>query len=282
MLLFSAIFLVLSSCGIPNIYTLTAPTAFVPSSQLQGNSITHQLLIVQPSNISTIYDSTTNFSGYNIYYRIYSQGTGATNLNNDNTLLTNYNPTVTQLVNSLGYKLLIPSTNLDSSGDPTSAGSTEPTINVAQYGLTSSQVTFTLDFSTIYSAGFLNQLTSTNLPGATITCSDSIFTPLRVYRNVFYPTNFVPSLFPSAIHTSNYSNYYKDWYSLFDKAYWVAPLALDADMYPTTDTNGNSINIASGNFGQGLEIDFFIAAYSWTPDQGAIYSRPVPLGIIYI
>lgn len=278
-LLFGGMMFFMNSCGIPNIYTLTAPYSVVPSAQIQGNSTTHQLVINQPSGL---YDPATDgFTGYDIYYRIYSQGTGANLLNNDNSQLTNYNPTVSQLVNSLGYKLLLPTTNLNANGDPTSAGSIEPTINVG--ALASSTVTFTIDFSTIYNAGFLNQLNSSStMPGVTITCSDPAFTPLRVYRNVPYPTNFVPTLFPTSITTSNYSNFYKDWYSLFDHAFWANPFTLDLDMYPTLDANQNQINIASANFGKGLEIDFFIAAYSWTPDQGAIYSRPIPLGIIYI
>ncbi len=277
--LFGGIFFSMNSCGIPNIYTLTAPNSVVPASQLQGNSVTHQLIINQPANL---YDpATSGFAGYNIYYRIYSQGTGANLLNNDNTQLTNYNPTVSQLVNQMGYKLLVPTTNLNTIGDPTSGGSIEPTINVGT--LASSSLTFTIDFSAVYNAGFLNQLNSSpSMPGVTITCSDPSFTPLRVYRNVQYPPNFIPTLFPSNITTSSYSNYYKDWYSLFDKNFWVNPFVLDSDMYPTLDYNQNQINIASGNFGKGLEIDFFIAAYSWTPDQGAIYSRPIPLGIIYI
>ncbi|NNM55331.1 MAG: hypothetical protein HKM05_11525 [Spirochaetales bacterium] len=276
--LFGGISFLMNSCGIPNLITLTAPTSVVPSTQLQGNSVTHQLIITQPSGL---YDPTTGFAGYDIYYRIYSQGTGANLLNNDNSQLTNYNPTVSQLVNQLGYKLLVPTTNLNSSDDPTIAGSIEPTIKLGT--LASSALTFTIDFSDIYNAGFLNSLTSsTSMPGVIITCSNSQYSPVRVYRNVQYPPSFIPSLWPSNLTINNYSIYYKDWYSLFDKAFWVNPFVLDSDMYPGLDYNHNQINIASGNFGKGLEIDFFIAAYAWTPDQGAIYSRPIPLGIIYI
>ncbi len=280
--LFGGIFFSMNSCGIPDLITLTAPTTVVPSTQLQGNSVTHQLIIKQPANL---YDPTTaNFVGYDIYYRIYSQGTGATYLNYDNSSLTNYNPTVSQLMNQLGYKLLVPTNNLKSIGDPISAGTIEPTISVGT--LANSPVTFTIDFSAVYNAGFLNQLTSsTSMPGVIITCSDPSYTPVRVYRNVQYPPNFIPSLFPSDIQTSSYSNYYKDWYSLFDKAFWgVTPLVLDADMLQIQNNDGihNPINIATSNSGQSLEIDFFLAAVSWTPDQGYVYSRPIPLGIIYI
>lgn len=265
-------FMILSSCGIPVVQTLSAPSVTVtqPTSY-------HSLIFLHSGSAYSVSD---NFIGYNVYYKIYPLDSGTNLLSHDNDLLTNVTPTVDYLTGSLGYKLLVASTWTSAGSNQTSdpiTASPPPTINLSATNSIFTSQQITLDFTQLIPSG---GTTFTSFPAVTISTSLNSATLVNVYRDVTFPVNY-PTTNVSKKLWQNLQNYYKDWYTTLDPNFWNQnPFLLDADMQSGPDIS--NLSITSTSLTSGLEVDFFIAAYSWSPANQAVYSRPVPWGVIHL
>jgi hypothetical protein len=264
--------MILTSCGIPVVQTLSAPAGVgtQPTSY-------HSLIYLHSGSA---YSASDNFIGYNVYYKIYPLDSGSNLLSHDNDLLTNVTPTVDYLTGSLGYKLLVTSawtsSTSNQSSDPITA-TPPPTINLSANNSIFTSQQITLDFSNLIPAG---GTTFTSFPAVTISTSLNSATLVNVYRDVTFSANYSTTNVPKTLWT-NLQNYYKDWYTVLDPNFWSQnPFVLDNDMQNGADFS--NLSITSTSLISGLEVDFFIAAYAWSPATQAVYSRPVPWGVIHL
>jgi len=235
----------LASCGIETIEYLPQPQ--VPSYLSQTNPA-----ILTYDHVSGIYSSTSNFQGYEVYYKLYPSAvselgfTASYNLANDVNLLAS-TPTKDYLV-ALGYQRM--SSNDQNSG-------TLPLIGAS----TSTEKFITLDFTQ-----FLNVM---NQPNASTAHTGPNTAPIPFIsgapNSASSPTTS-QNVFRTISSSSSVLSY--PWFS---------------DLYTTWTTATSDMSKVStaaiSQSTQKYEVDVFLVAYAFTPEQ-TIYSAPVPWGVI--
>ncbi len=227
--------LVLSSCGLDTVSTLPAPNV----SFLDQTMVTDTTLSLVHS--ASLYSGTTDFQGYQVYYKIYPGKTvDFSRLAADRDSV-NLSPTVNQLMN-LGYFQMTQS----ASGGPTplSTPLVPLLINVAD------KVQVTLDF---------RQYATT----LGVQSSNSTVQPLLEY-NGSTDTITKPYLFRT---------------SLLAGSPLVSFMTLTAwSSFSTTTVVDMAGQDSSGK--SQYEINVFIVAYGLSPTLQAIYSPPVAWGVV--
>ncbi len=238
--------LLLASCGIETIEYLPPPP--VQSYLSQTNP-----LILTYDHQSSTYSSTSNFQGYELYYKLYPSAvselgfTASYNLANDVNLLAS-TPTKDYLVN-LGYQRM--------SGSDQNSG-TLPLVSAS----TSSEKFITLDFT-----NFLTIMNQSNNPFKAHTGPNTAPIPVvtGAPNSTSSPTSSL-NVFRTVSSTSSVLSY--PWFSDLYTAWTTAT----SDM---SKVSGATITQST----QKYEVDVFIVAYAFTPEQ-TIYSAPVPWGVI--
>lgn len=218
--IFFLFFLIIHSCGIETIVTLNSPSIdYLSQSNFKILSFTNSLA------------GTSDFLGYEIYYKIYPSLSTAAHLTSDKDYLTNYGATK-EMLYQLGYKRLNRSLT---------QRTIEPLIDVVNNNINNSNTIISIDFTDCINKT-INAVTLQSEPVLTMTN----FSAVNLYRGILGSDNQ---------------------YKLFSILYNSSSIDTDMDSTITSSTNS-------------FEICFFVSSYAWSPDDGATYSVPVPLGII--
>jgi hypothetical protein len=229
--------LLLASCGIETIEYLTPPPVNSYLNQTDPTQLSY-------SHSSGTYSSSSNFQGYELYYKIYPiasslGGTTSYNLANDVNSLAS-TPTKDYLV-ALGYQRM--SANDENSG-------TLPLISASPTASENIVLNFASFFTTMNVSSPPTNHTGT--PQAAV----PVLTVGSASSNVFRTV----SSSSSVISYPWFSDLYTTW------------VAATSDMARSGTT---AITSATDEY----EVDVFIVAYAFTPEQ-TIYSQPVPWGVI--
>lgn len=181
------------SCGLETVKTLDSPsTDYLNNIGVTSLSVTNTLA------------GTEDFQGYEVYYKLYTASSTASNITKDYDYLTNYGATKDMLY-SLGYRRL----NLS-----LSQRTSEPNVNLVYYNANNSSTKVTVDFT-----NFINKTTNSSTNDKEPILSVTGVTPVSFYRGVtnsdgsyqkftdLYPTAFVYSADMDSNITSKPSQY---------------------------------------------------------------------------
>ena len=231
------VLLLFSSCGIETVAYLSPPSTSY-TSQTDFTKLT-----ISAGN----YDTSTDFRGYEVYYRIYAQPTsGQFDILAWDVQRLAATPTLDYLI-LMGYQRL--GGNVNNSG-------TLPLISNPSSGST-----VTLDFSAFTSVNRTTTIsnyshTGTPLPPLPTVQNGAGGTPFPVYRTV--STSVTPP-----------------WFSDL----YATPFTALSDMLTTAPNDSSFPSTPITQSTQYYQICVFIVAYAFTPEK-TTYSQPEPWGVI--